>query len=58
MNINCLVGAGVDVVLVGVKDGLDSYMESWRRGNKLSRSKVPASMRGADNNSLTFSITV
>ena len=48
MHINCLVGAGVDVVLVDVKDGLDLYMKSWRRGNKLSRSKVPASMRGAD----------
>ena len=48
MHINCLVGKGDDVVLVDVKDGLDSYMESWRRGNKLNGSKEPASMRGSD----------
>ena len=48
MHINGLVGAGVDVVLLDVKDSLDLYMESWRRRNKLRRSKVPASIREAD----------
>ena len=32
MHINCLVGKGVDVDLVDVKDGLDSYMELGGEG--------------------------
>ena len=48
VHINGLVGAGVDIVLIDVKDGLELYMECWMRGNKLRRFKVLASMRGAD----------